>query len=235
MLKVINPPIDPLDDIEWRISEERIKKENIVLTLQINKNLPLFEMSCKLTQFTKTKPEPTSAIVLRLLTSDGKKISINLFPSGKVVITGAKNIYDAYSCIHNTLKILEREVADQKIEGENLSLRNIVMTVNVGKRILIDELARDNPENVQLDRKNFPGAIVSLPDENNPTANVFDTGKLVLPGPSTKKYALRCINWVYNQIRPYMTDEEPDKKRVKKDEEDSDLIISNFGDDFYNF
>lgn len=193
----------------------RIKKENIVLTLKINSDVPLFGVSCEYSQFTRTKPEPSSALVLRILTPDGKKISINIFPSGKVVVTGAKDVFGSYSCIFTALNMIQKYVGGSvKIKGGELSLRNIVMTVSLGKKIDIDSLARDNPQNVELDRKKFPGAIMSL--DCRPTANIFDTGNYVLPGPSNAKVALECVKLVQSRIRNYIIDEEAQFRGNKK-------------------
>ena len=202
------PSFRDVEEAEEEISEEMIKKENIVLTAQINPLLPLFLISCMMPQFTKTKPEATSAIVLRHVTPNGKKISTNIFPSGKVVITGAKTIFEAYYCLFNALCLIQSIVTTRVLQGDNLSLRNIVMTITVaGYNIDIESLARENKKNVILDKAKFPGAIMSVPpekNENNPTANIFSSGKVVLPGPSNDDYARKCVKWVYKEIRPYL-------------------------------
>lgn len=185
-----------------QIDESWINKENIVLTLKTSSQLYLPDITCKNPQFTFARPGASSYVVLRHLTPR-LRVSTNVFMSGKIVITGGKTVFDTFPCIFVTLRKIRDTLGIKGYHGTSLSLRNIVMTVTLPMRIDIDALFRSKKTLVHLDRKKFPGAIMSLPDQT-PTANIFDSGKFVLPGPATKKYALECVSWVYDQVRPYL-------------------------------
>jgi TATA-box binding protein (TBP) (component of TFIID and TFIIIB) len=189
------------------VDEEWVKKENIVLTLKTSSAVYLPSISCLKPQLTLINPDASGYMVLRHLTPYLMRISTNLFSSGKMVITGSKNVFDAFSCIYVTLRMIREATGKKDYHGTCLSLRNIVMTVTLPTGVDITALSEDilNKKYVVLDRTRFPGAIMSLPDQT-PTANIFDSGKFVLPGPCTKDHAMKCVSWVYKRIRPYLCD-----------------------------
>lgn len=194
-----------------RLKETVIKKQNLVITLETNERLNLSKISRRFPEFTRKQPDNLSAAVIRFqMPGDKKKISCNVFGSGKIVATGSKNFYNALNCIHVTRRKISKALG-KKIRGLTIALKNIVMTMKASYRIDLEKLAKNNLDKCVYKPLKFPGVIYSLPRTNKPVANIFKSGSVVIPGPAQKQYALECCACVYDLISKYPLDEEQEK------------------------
>lgn len=200
------------------IDHDLIKKQNLVLTVVTNGRLNLTTISQRFPECTRKQPDNLSAAVIRFqIPPDKKKISCNIFGSGKIVSTGSKNFYNALSCIHITLRKI-RKATHSDIKGVSISLKNIVMTMKLPCRIDLVSFARENFKFCVYNPKKFPGVIMSLPGSNKPVANVFGPGSIVIPGPAEKDYAIECCAFVYEKVKNYQILEDPyTYKKIKQE------------------
>ena len=179
-----------------------IQKQNLVLTVTTNKRLNLAKISQDSPECTRKQPDNLSAAVIRFqVPPDNKKTSCNIFTSGKLVITGAKNFWIALLCVHNTLRKIRKALC-QDVKGVSISLKNIVMTMKVDQ-INLRKFSQEWRHCCTYNPSKFPGVIMSFPGTNKPVANVFKSGSIVIPGPHDKAYAIEATSYVYNIIRNY--------------------------------
>lgn len=198
---------------EKEVDLELIKKQNLVLTVTTNQRLNLSKISQKFLECTRKQPDNLSAAVIRFqIPPDNKKISCNVFGSGKLVITGAKNLYSALLCIHNTLRKIRKSL-NSPVRGASISLKNIVMTMKMPHKLDLSTFSREWRHCCTYNPKKFPGVIMSFPGTNKPVSNIFKSGSVVIPGPSDKDYALEGCSYVYNIIKKYQII--PETKKIK--------------------
>lgn len=215
----------PLSSSSGRqIDPSWMKIQNNVCTSSLSKPLNLNRLTYKLASFGSSAPNHFSAAVARVVDSEyspnipynklSKRIAGNFFPSGKIVLAGSKN-RKACVCVLSMFLGMLKEKYKSDLFSEDVSLRNVVVTIRIpGVKVDLQRLSRDNMNSCSYDPENFPGLTLTLPHGHTPTAIIFDTGNLVLPGASNVVYAKTCADFVYDKIFPYITE----KKRGKKNE-----------------
>lgn len=198
--------------LKHTLPPEYVKIHNNVKTALISKPLNLNSLSREFPMFCMKNPAHYSAAVARSVINrknrcKTERIAVNVFDSGKTVVTGAKYEEEALMSLSNVVSKL-RVHLKTNVNANKLSLRNVVATATIGKKIDLKAFSR-NPENLLISNYNpdkFPGMSLRLPDKHRPKGNVFNTGKMVLPGPSNVRYAYNCLNWMYNKVLPYTFD-----------------------------
>lgn len=196
------------EDIPNTLPEEFIKSHNYVKTGLLNSKINLLAISKKTPIFSTKSPDHFRSIVTRyvLLTPNKKKIekiALSSYESGKLVITGSRDEEQVLASLCMTLHNL-RMNANSDIKVNNYSLKNIVSTITLPVKIDLDLLYEKNREICTYTPTNFPGLSMRLPEKFKGTVNIFNTGKIVLPGPKSKKLSLDRLEWIYQKLIPYM-------------------------------
>lgn len=198
-------------DFEHKLPPEYLEVHNNVKNGIISHPINLNTLSREFPIFSMRNPShfPSAvvrSVVLKKKPKKNERIAVNVFDSGKTVVTGAKDEEEALMALSNVISKLRLHIK-RPISAKKFTLRNIVVTAIIpGKRIDIKRF-HENEENRLISNYNpdkFPGLSLRLPEGHKPTANIFSSGKIVLPGPSSIEQAYDCLNYVYNKIYDYI-------------------------------
>lgn len=197
-----------------KIDPSWMKVQNNVCTSSLSKPLNLNQLTSRIPSFGSSTPNHFSAAVVRLVDSEystnspfnkfSKRITGNFFRSGRVVLTGSKNRKTATHALSTFLGML-KEKYDTELVTEDVSLRNVVVTIKIPDcEVDLEKLSYEKMNSCSYDPENFPGLTMSFPYGHTPTANIFKSGNIVLPGASNLKYAKECADFVYDKVFPYL-------------------------------
>ncbi|MEM4773174.1 MAG: hypothetical protein QW648_04185 [Nanoarchaeales archaeon] len=130
---------------------------NVVVNVDLKTKLPLDKIASKLEDATYD-PEQFPGLIFRT-ERDQKKVTILMFNSGKMVVTGLKSIKEAKEYVEYIRKIL-KEIGIETPKDYNVSPKNYVVNgkfdydnIDVSRMLEELEAAEYNPEQ-------FPGVIV---------------------------------------------------------------------------
>ncbi len=198
-------------DFEHTLPPEYLEIHNNVKNGIISHPINLSTLSREFPIFSMRNPShfPSAvvrSVILKQKPKKNERIAVNVFDSGKTVVTGAKDEEEALMALSNVISKLRLHIK-RPINAKKFTLRNIVVTATIpGKKIDIKKF-HENVDNISISNYNpdkFPGLSLRLPEGHKPMANIFSSGKIVLPGPNNIEYAYECLNYVYNKIYPYI-------------------------------
>jgi transcription initiation factor TFIID TATA-box-binding protein len=128
------------------------------------------------------------------------KIAALVFSSGKVVLTGAKNVDSltkGLTILGNQLRSLDADIPEKLI----CTIQNIVTSADLGAAINLNTIAvRFNLDRVEYEPEQFPGLVCRL---ENPkvVALLFSSGKLIITGgkelDDSKKDLIKIISGLH--------------------------------------
>ncbi len=214
-----------------KIDPEWLNIQNIVSTFNTNNELNLSKISLENPSMTYPKPDNFSALIHRqqIRTEDDsgtktkkKKVSINIFPSGKTVLAGTKTLDSSLFCIYVTLNSLNRNntiIHDKrenikgiikerrkKITINHMAIKNMVGTLKTQNKIDLKSLS-ENEEYMNYDETKFPGLNIPPKPGTSITANVFKSGYMGIAGAKSHEEMLEYANYFYNIVSPYFIKE----------------------------
>jgi len=165
------------------MSEEKFqspKIENIVASGSITDSIDLEMLTAKMQNYELNKKRFPGA-VLRL---QNPKITVLLFTSGKVVMTGARS-YDDFVCGLGNLVQKMKEAGVICHDTPNVKVTNMVCSYDIGKYISLNKVVITfNMENIEYEPEQFPGLVYRIPN-SNVVALLFSSGKIILTGGKT--------------------------------------------------
>ena len=165
------------------MSEEKFqspKIENIVASGSIADSIDLEMLSAKMQNYDLNKKRFPGA-VLRM---QNPKITVLVFASGKVVMTGAKS-HDDF--VHGLDNLVERMKEAGVIchDTPDVKVTNMVCSYDIGKYINLNKIVLTlNMENIEYEPEQFPGLVYRIPD-SNVVSLLFSSGKIILTGGKT--------------------------------------------------
>lgn len=109
---------------------------------------------------------------------------VSVFASGKLIAVGAKSEKSAERDLTHVVKKLSR-LGLVKESRPKVTVQNIVITVELGTSINLDELQSVVP-GIVYEPEQFPGAIFR-PMDSDATALIFASGKMVVAGIKAKE------------------------------------------------
>lgn len=116
---------------------------------------------------------------------ENMKGKVSIFGSGKMISIGTKSESDAFADLNHVAQTLwEAEII--KPTSLDLKVRNIVATLDLGRRIDLERLA-GQLRGMIYEPEQFPGAIYRPTSRKDMTALIFASGKIVLPGIRCRK------------------------------------------------
>lgn len=143
-------------------------------------------------------PYRFSAAVLRL---HSPTVTILIFPTGKIVITGAKLDADARRAAKKC--VLMVKMLGYRAHGQSFMLRNVVALHDVGFRVCLTSIAKTYPELCEYDPDVFPGLTYhhkGMDEEHNPTSLIYGSGKIVITGTrgevEARQYSAASEQWL---------------------------------------
>lgn len=165
---------------------------NVVVNVDLKTKLPLDKIAVILENATYD-PEQFPGLIFRV-EKDQKRITILMFNSGKMVITGLKSIKEAKEYVEYIRKIL-KNVGIETSSDYIISPKNYVVNgkfnydhIDINSLLEEVETAEYNPEQ-------FPGVIVKYKKGDiKVTFLIFHTGNFVCTGAKTEEEAEYIIN-----------------------------------------
>jgi len=186
---------------------------NIVIAADLKTRLPLDKIAMEL-ENTSYDPENFPGLIYR--TEGGEKgVTILMFNSGKLIVTGIKSSKEAKKYIEELRKVL-KSIGIETPDDYTMSIKNFVANgkfdytnIDINK-LLEDYAGRAEPsygripgiskklleslENVEYNPEQFPGAIVKYKkDDIEVTFLVFHTGSFVCTGAKNEEEAEKAI------------------------------------------
>ena len=137
-------------------------------------------------------PENFPGVILKFR---NPKVTILLFSSGKIVVTGARNTKIIDDAIETIVKVM-REIGYSMKKKPIITIQNIVAASNLTKKVNL-ELAALLMEHSLYEPEQFPGLIFRMPDPKL-VLLVFQSGKLVITGGRNPDHILIAVNRLYD-------------------------------------
>jgi len=187
---------------------------NIVIAADLKTRLPLDKIAIEL-ENTSYDPENFPGLIYRIEEGD-KRVTILMFNSGKLIVTGIKSSKEAKKYIEELRKAL-KNIGIETPDNYVMSIKNFVANgrfkytnIDINK-LLEDYVGRAEPyygkapgiskkvleslENVEYNPEQFPGAIIKYKkDDIEVTFLVFHTGSFVCTGAKNEEEAEKAIS-----------------------------------------
>ncbi|BAN90637.1 transcription factor [Aeropyrum camini SY1 = JCM 12091] len=176
------------------LPKPEVKIENIVATVILENQLDLNLIETKI-QDVDYNPDQFPGLVYRL---ESPRVTVLIFKSGKMVITGAKSINQL---IHVVKKLL-KAFADQgiPISGKpQIQIQNIVASANLKVYIDLEKAALEF-ENSLYEPEQFPGLIYRM-DEPRVVMLIFSSGKMVITGAKMENEVYEAVKKVAKKLK----------------------------------
>ncbi len=183
----------PSKEIDDQISAEI---QNVVASIDLHAKINLEKAAANLPANVQVSyiPEQFPGVVMKL---QEPKVSVLVFGSGKLVVTGAKT----YAIIEEAVKIISdllREIGHKIDRKPDIVVQNIVASGSLGRRINL-EMAALLLDNCMYEPEQFPGLIYRM-DEPKVVLLLFQSGKLVCTGAKKEEYVYQSIRNIYEQL-----------------------------------
>jgi transcription initiation factor TFIID TATA-box-binding protein len=171
------------------------KIENIVASGSIADSIDLVELSEKVESCDLNKKRFPGA-VLRL---QNPKITVLVFSSGKVVITGIKSHDDFVRGLDNLIQKM-KEVVVICHDKPDVAVTNMVCSYNLGKYINLNKVVITlNLEHIEYEPEQFPGLVYRISDPKI-VALLFSSGKIILTGGKTMEDVKRGVAFLEKKM-----------------------------------
>ncbi|HJJ42600.1 MAG TPA: TATA-box-binding protein [Methanocorpusculum sp.] len=157
--------------------EDTLKIENVVASTKVSDSLDLVALASQIpgAEYNKSR---FPGVVLRM---QDPKIAALVFGSGKVVLTGAKNVESLNKGLDYLVNLLKS--LDVKIEGTpKYTIQNIVTSADLGSRLNLNKIAMSfSLDKIEYEPEQFPGLVYRL-DDPKVVVLLFGSGKLIITG-----------------------------------------------------
>jgi transcription initiation factor TFIID TATA-box-binding protein len=176
--------------------EDSLKIENIVASAKVTDYLDLPDLASRIKDAEYNKKR-FPGVVLRM---QNPKIAALVFGSGKVVLTGAKNI----ESLSKGLNILGDQLRSFNIDIPKkltYKIQNIVTSADLATPINLNKIAVGfNLDRIEYEPEQFPGLVYRLEDPKV-VVLLFGSGKLIITGGKVPEDAKRAVVKILSDLR----------------------------------
>jgi transcription initiation factor TFIID TATA-box-binding protein len=176
--------------------EDSLKIENIVASAKVTDYLDLPDLASRIKDAEYNKKR-FPGVVLRM---QNPKIAALVFGSGKVVLTGAKNI----ESLSKGLNILGDQLRSFNIDIPKkltYKIQNIVTSADLATPINLNKIAVGfNLDRIEYEPEQFPGLVYRL-EEPKVVVLLFGSGKLIITGGKVPEDAKRAVVKILSDLR----------------------------------
>jgi transcription initiation factor TFIID TATA-box-binding protein len=175
-----------------------IQVENIVATTHLAEHFDIQHLA-SIIQDCKYDPNEFSGLALNFR---NPKTAALVFPSGRVVCTGAKNMDQLEELINRAIDKIEK--AGGKIPDEpEVEIQNIIATSHINKILNLDAVANSNLiGKIKFRPEKFPGLIIKI-DNPRSVVLLFASGKIVCTGTNNIEDASLAINSIKEKLSSF--------------------------------
>ncbi|MDD1693090.1 MAG: TATA-box-binding protein [Methanoregula sp.] len=171
------------------------KIENIVASGAIADSIDLVELS-ETVEHCELNKKRFPGAVLRL---QNPKITVLVFSSGKVVITGIKSQDDFVHGLDNLIQRM-KEAGVTCHDAPDVAVTNIVCSYDIGKYINLNKVVITlNLEKIEYEPEQFPGLVYRISDPKI-VALLFSSGKIILTGGKTMEDVVRGVAFLEQML-----------------------------------
>jgi len=181
-----------LDDDD--LPQPEVKIENIVATVIVGNELDLNLIETKIPEV-DYNPDQFPGLVFRL---EHPKVTVLIFKSGKMVITGAKSVKQLVSVVKKILKTF-KEKGIEIVGRPQIQIQNIVASANLKVHIDLETAAMEL-ENSLYEPEQFPGLIYRM-DSPRVVMLIFSSGKMVITGAKREDEVIEAIRKVAKKLK----------------------------------
>lgn len=176
---------DQIDQLDWKV-------ENVVGTINLfpgdpDTNIDLIQVARKVKNC-EYNPDRFPGLILRM--TEPIKVTILLFRTGKMVVTGLRNSTDIHTICRYILKKQKKFGMSIKGEPECL-IHNFVVSANLHGFINLNEIIFCL-DNALYEPEIFPGLIYRMREEKV-VFLIFSSGKVVCTGAKNEEQAKHAI------------------------------------------
>ena len=172
-----------------------------VLNLNLSSNLNLKNISQKIKSNEYEQNYTNKALILK-----AKNILINIYPNGKIILSGAKSEKESKKYFYKIAKLFKK--CSSKEINKDFKVQNILANYNINFKLNLQTLHKELNSLIdnQIDTcnyvlNNYPMVILYINfNEQKINATFFDTGKIVISG--AKK--LNEIENIFKKIYPVL-------------------------------
>lgn len=167
--------------------------ENIIATAHLNQEINIEQLAESMSDATY-KPDDFGGLVFHF---DNPKSEVLLFPSGKLLCTGAKN----HEISSEYIQQVVRKLKEQNIQVDNLSvdIMNIVASSDLETMIPMDTIRnRLSTEDITFQSDDFPGIIYHYNDHT--VILIFHSGKIVSTGAKTVDEVITAFKYLEEKL-----------------------------------
>ena len=168
-------------------SKPMVSIVNVVASASVDQKFDLNDITRKFPD-TEYHPDQFPGLVFRL---KNPKTGTLIFRTGKMVCTGAKSEEMARNAVKTVVQKLRKGGIKVKKEAE-VTIQNIVASINLGGRIHLEQAARTLPRSM-YEPEQFPGLIHRMLDPKT-VILLFSSGKLVCTGAKKEEDVYRSVN-----------------------------------------
>lgn len=173
--------------------------QNVVATMNVNVPLELKDIAMR-ARNAEYNPKRFLAVIMRMREP---KTTALIFNSGRIVVTGAKSIYESKKACRRFGKIIkkcgytEARITEYKVQ-------NMVGSCDVQFPIMLERLEAnlDHTQFCSYEPELFPGLIYRF-EGRNEVALVFSTGKIVITGGKDTEMIYKAFNDIYPLLLTY--------------------------------
>lgn len=173
---------------------QSLKIRNIVATANLNTNIDLKRLreKCNLQLNSKKSSKLFNAAIMKQI--DPVKSTCLVFANGKLVCTGADSVDKIKEALQSFLRKIEEALQIEQLELAEFKIQNIVSTYSFDHKINLYKFHSFYPTKCTYEPELFPG--LSYKFEKGVSAQIFNSGKIVITGPKT----FEQLSSVFNEI-----------------------------------
>lgn len=181
--------------MEGQVIMSKVVVENIVASAQISAGYKVEQLSEKILDF-KYSPDEFEGLTMKL---EYPKTAILLFPSGKIICTGAKDMDEVNKSINKTVKKI-KDAGFTTRKKHDVEIQNVVASTNLNKEMHLSSINKGLLlQDVQYEPDQFPGLIYKINDYGA-ILLLFSSGKLVCTGTKSLEDANSAINMMKEKL-----------------------------------
>ena len=174
--------------------EPEVSIENIVATVILENPLDLNLIETRIPEV-DYNPDQFPGLVYRL---EHPKVTVLIFKSGKMVITGAKSTKQLVHAVKKILKTLKDKGITIKGRPQ-IQIQNIVASANLNVYIDLERAALELPNSI-YEPEQFPGLIFRM-DKPRVVMLIFSSGKMVITGAKMEEEVFQAIERVFGVLK----------------------------------
>ena len=168
--------------------------QNIVATVELGCPIALQDVVQRLRN-AEYNPLRFGALIVRIA---APKTTALVFPSGKLVVTGARTVDDSRLAARKYARILQR--LGYPVRFNHFKIQNIVASCDMKVAISLEDLIAHDSRRCKYEPEIFPGVVYRLADPKI-VLLVFASGKVVFTGGKDVDQITRAYHAIQETLR----------------------------------